>query len=75
MKLTIWVNEMQLQNKAKSNVLVSLTTAGLILLSSYLMGGTEYEKYADAVMFTLIGLWFIPIAFISARDTSKSITP
>ncbi|MFT5897962.1 MAG: hypothetical protein ACI97K_000601 [Glaciecola sp.] len=68
MKLTIWINEMQSQNKAKFNILVSLATAGLILLSSYLLGGTEYEKHADVVMFAFIGLWFIPFCFINARN-------
>jgi len=68
MKLTIWINKMQSQNKTKLNILVSLTAAGLILLSSYLMGGTEYEKYTDVVMFIFISLWFIPFSFINSRN-------
>ncbi|MCW8850130.1 MAG: hypothetical protein OQJ81_09160 [Melioribacteraceae bacterium] len=52
-----------MSNKKNSvlQVLIALLFAGAILLTSYLMNGSEYSKTAT---FLLIGLWFIPFSYL-----------
>ena len=40
---------------------IALLFAGAILLTSYLMKGSEYSNTAT---FILIGLWFIPFSYL-----------
>jgi len=46
---------MNKQISAKSNILIALATAGLILLASYLLRGTGYGQ---TVTHLIIAVWF-----------------
>ena len=41
---------------------IALIFAGIILLSSYLMKGSEY---AEIIMFVIIAMWFIPFSYLA----------
>jgi len=50
---------------------VALFFAAAILLSSYLLGGTQYEHNSDTVTFFIIAIWFIPFSFL-AKEANKN---
>ena len=50
---------------------IALLFAGAILLTSYLMKGSEYSNTAT---FIFIGLWFIPFSYLVKIKSKKSKT-
>ena len=49
-------------------IIFALIFAAAILLSSYLLNGTQYVQHKDTVMFLLIALWFVPFTFLARKE-------
>jgi len=52
-------------------IVISLFFAAAIIVSSYLLGDTQYEPYSQTVMYLLIALWFIPYSALSMTATGE----
>ncbi|MEZ4863465.1 MAG: permease prefix domain 1-containing protein [Caldilineaceae bacterium] len=65
-------NSMTPQRAATYNILVSLFFAAAILLASYLIADTQYERHAQTVTHLLIAIWFVPFLWLSAAGNDKS---
>lgn len=50
-------------------IVVSLIFAAAIVLSSYLLKGSDYAQYSQTVTFLLIAVWFIPFSLLTAAGT------
>lgn len=50
---------------------IALLFAGAILLTNYLMNGSEHT---ETVTFLIIGLWFIPFAYLVKLESKNRKT-
>lgn len=64
------IKNMDPKKAATYQVVVSLAFAAAILISSYLLRGTEH---ATTVMFILIALWWIPFSIIVSSSGKHSV--
>lgn len=66
-----WRSSMSPKKASMLIIVSSLICAGAILLSTYLMVDTPFEKYSQTVMYLLIALWFIPYSLLSMTATGE----
>lgn len=67
-----WSDSMKPKKVVMLMIATSIFFAAAIIFSDFLLEGTQYNKM---VMYLLIALWWVPIAFLSAScRESKQVT-
>lgn len=55
-------------------LLISIFFAVMIVLADFFLEGSSYSGYSEEVRYLLIGLWFIPFAYLTATGVRKKLS-
>lgn len=66
-----WRSSMSPKKASTLIIVISLIFAAAIILSSYLLADTQYERLSQTVMYLLIAIWFIPYTLLSMTATGE----